>query len=176
VQADSAQFQSDPAAVTASLESISDTGRSALNELRHLLGVLHAPAAADREPAVGRLSDLVDRVRAAGQPIDYQADGSPALLAGGAELAAYRVIQEGLTNAMKHAAGIPTVVTVNYTETGTDITVLTAGPPVRPSDSPGHGLAGLRERVGVFGGELTAGPRPEGGFALSAHIPAGGRS
>jgi signal transduction histidine kinase len=174
VQADSAQFQTDPAAVTTSLESISDTGRSALSELRHLLGVLHAPASADREPVVGRLSDLVDRVRAAGQPVDYRAEGSANLLAGGAELAAYRVVQEGLTNAMKHARGAPTVVTITYGPAETDISITTEGPVVRPNK--GHGLTGLHERVAVFGGDLTAGPRPEGGFTIRARIPAGGHS
>jgi signal transduction histidine kinase len=167
VQADAAQFQTEPAA---GLESISDTGRQALAELRHLLGVLNAPAAAGREPVTGRLSDLVERVRAAGQPVEYVQTGAPGLLAGGAELAAYRVVQEGLTNAMKHAAGRTTIVTVAYGEAGTDIAVLTDGPVAPHTD--GYGLVGLRERVAVFGGELRAGPRPEGGFALQARIPA----
>jgi hypothetical protein len=173
VQADAAQFQTDSADVTTSLSNVSDTGRRALGELRQMLDVLSASSpAADRTPAVGRIADLVEQVRASGQPVELVESGSPGLLAGGAELAAYRVVQEGLTNAMKHAAGQPTVVRIAYSDQQTEISVTTDGPVVPPSG--GHGLTGLRERVAVFGGSLESGPRAEGGFRVRARIPAGG--
>jgi signal transduction histidine kinase len=173
VQADAAQFQTDPADVTTSLSNVSDTGRRALGELRQMLDVLSASSsAADRTPAVGRIADLVEQVRASGQPVELVESGSPGLLAGGAELAAYRVVQEGLTNAMKHAAGQPTAVRIAYSDQQTEISVTTDGPVV--PQSGGHGLTGLRERVAVFGGSLESGPRAEGGFRIRARIPAGG--
>jgi signal transduction histidine kinase len=165
VQADAAQFQNDPAPA---LENVSETGRQALGELRHLLGVLNAP------PEMRPVTELVARIRTAGQPVEFTEQGSPALLAAGAELAAYRVVQEGLTNAMKHAAGRRTVVTIAYGPVATAISVLTDGPVV--AKAKGHGLAGLRDRIAVFGGEVQAGPRAEGGFVLTATIPAGGGS
>jgi signal transduction histidine kinase len=171
VQADAAQFQKDPGAVTASLENVSDTGRRALGELRTLLEVLNAPADESRAPVAGRVEDLVEQVRAAGQPVELVVEGSPDRLAGGAELAVYRVVQEGLTNAMKHAAGYPTSVRLVYGLAETNISVISDGP-VCAEAGTGHGLAGLRERVAVFGGRFESGPSGEG-FAIRARIPGG---
>jgi len=161
VQADAAQYTPG-----ADLSVIGDTGRLALKELRHLLDVLHSG------PDL-KIGELVDRAKASGQPVELTEEGSPALLAAGAELAAYRVVQEGLTNAMKHARGRSTQVVIRYRPQATDIEVLTDGPPVEHSG--GHGLDGLRERVSVFGGTVTAGGRPSGGFRLYAQIPARSR-
>ncbi len=188
VQADAAQYLMDAAPDRAadSLTAISATGRRALAELRHLLGLLDAPAGsgahppaghgtpgADRAPALGRLGDLVEQTRLAGQPIELFENGEPAAMAAGPELAAYRVVQEALTNAVKHAAGRRTVVRVEYGPE-THIEVTTEGPVTTGRGfTAGRGLTGLRERVSSCGGELTAGGRPGGGFSVRARIPHG---
>lgn len=179
VQANAAQFLPlDPA--RESLTAIRETGKLALGDLRDLLGVLDpAPAAPrDRLPGLPALPSLIERTRAAGQPVSLIEDGSPpASLGAGRELAAYRVVQESLTNALKYAAGHPTLVRLAYHPSGLDISVTTAG-----TGSGGHGggsgrgLAGLRERVELFGGTLLAGPGDDGGFTVAAHLPAAGES
>lgn len=205
VQADAAQFllADAPDRVATGLVAISDSGRHALTDLQHLLGVLKAPAgtasgdeaaddgaadgrpgetsAADRAPAPARLNDLVEQTRAAGQPVELTQTGEAVALASGVELAAYRVVQEALTNALKHAPGHRTLVTVRYAAHEIAVGVTTEGRPATPvaarirplGRGGGRGLIGLRERVGVFGGELLAGARQDGGFAVSARIPFG---
>lgn len=163
--------------LTDSLSAISGTGRRALAELRQLLGVLDAPGgAADggttgREPTLGRLCDLVGQTRRAGQPVELIEDGEKGPLAASLELAAYRVVQEALTNAVKHAPGRRTVVRVRYGDE-LSIDVSTDGP-VIPAGAftPGRGLTGLHERVSRCGGELTAGGLPRGGFSVQARMP-----
>jgi signal transduction histidine kinase len=188
VQADAAQYLIAPAPDRAadSLTAISGTGRQAIAELRHLLGVLdapgdevgHPPAAegtpgAVRAPMPGRLRDLVERTRLAGQPVELFEDGGPAPIAVGPELAAYRVVQEALTNAMKHAPGRRTVVRVRYGDE-IRIDVTTEGPLIAAGAfTAGRGLTGLRERVSNCGGELTAGGQPGGGFSVRARMPSG---
>lgn len=188
VQADAAQHlvATAPDRVVNSLTAISGTGRQSLAELRHLLGVLDTPAGAvghptaadgapgaDRAPTLGRFRDLVERTRLAGQPVELLEDGEPASMAAGPELAAYRVVQEALTNAVKHASGRRTVVRVRYGEE-IRIDVTTDGPVVAPAVfTAGRGLTGLRERVRTCGGELTAGGLPGGGFGVHARMPAG---
>lgn len=193
VQADAAQYLAggqreavapghSPEPLAESLSAISGTGRRALAELRQLLGVLDSPGGAagdpaeDRAPALGRLCDLVGQIRRGGQPVELIEDGQPGPLAASLELAAYRVVQEALTNAVKHAPGHRTVVRVRYgkelsIEVSTDGPVIPAGAFV-----PGRGLTGLRERVGSCGGELTAGGRPGGGFIVRAWMPAQART
>jgi signal transduction histidine kinase len=191
VQADAAQFLlgSDPQRVAAGLTSVSDTGRRALTELRYLLGVLEATGEAarpDRAPAQGAIADLVEQAKAAGQPVEFIEAGERGSRPAAVELAAYRVVQEALTNAMKHAAGEHTEVLVNHHAGHVEVEVLTNGraapegvgarasaPAALGLPSGGRGLAGLRERVGVLGGELEAGPSPQGGFAVRARIPSG---
>jgi signal transduction histidine kinase len=195
VQADAAQFLVDgPDRVAApelaapaparnadrladSLGAISGTGRRALAELRQLLGVLDAPggavSAAERglTPTLGRLCDLVGQTRRAGQPVELIEDGERGTLPASLDLAAYRVVQEALTNAVKHAPGRRTVVRVSYAE-DLSIDVTTDGPVIRPGAfAPGRGLTGLRERVSRCGGELTAGGLPGGGFSVRARLP-----
>ncbi|WP_433177542.1 histidine kinase [Actinoallomurus sp. CA-150999] len=172
-QADAAQFviADEPGRATSGLATIGDTGRRTLAELRYFLGVLDSVPDAERAPSVARLSDLVESTRSAGQPVELTEEGERQPMTSGAELAVYRVVQEALTNALKHAAGYPTVVRVRY-GADVDIEVSTDGPVVTASRD-GRGLTGLRERVSVVGGELRAGGRPDGGFTVHARIPVG---
>ncbi|MEU3247176.1 histidine kinase [Streptomyces sp. NPDC006875] len=148
-------------------------------------GAADGGPAGRRTPALGRLGDLVEQTRAAGQPVRLTESGERRPLATAVELAAYRVVQETLTNALKHAPGHRTDVQVRYGRAEIEVEVTTEGTPAAPagpaaSGSPrsgplvrggGHGLLGLRERVGVFGGELLSGTRPDGGFRVHARIP-----
>ncbi|MFS8198211.1 sensor histidine kinase [Streptomyces sp. CWNU-52B] len=210
VQADAAQFllADAPERVEAGLGAISDSGRHALTDLQHLLGVLKASggtssedttadgkapdgraadgpraaaSAADRTPEPGRLSDLVEQTRTAGQPVELAERGERVPMASAVELAAFRVVQESLTNALKHAPGHRTRVQVHYGRHELEVEVTTEGAPASP-DAPrvrplgrgsGYGLIGLRERVSVFGGDLSAGALPDGGFSVRARIPSG---
>ncbi|MFI9469014.1 sensor histidine kinase [Streptomyces sp. NPDC052492] len=186
VQSDAAQFllTSAPDRAADSLTAVSDTGRRALTELRHLLGVLEATGEAasadleraDRAPARGRLEDLVEQARRSGQPVEFDETGERRPGGVDVELAAYRVVQEALTNAMKYAPGQATRVSHRHGDEHLGIEVTTDGPvsaPVQrePGPAGGRGLAGLRARVRMLGGELNAGPRPEGGFEVRATIP-----
>ncbi len=192
VQAGAARYLTgSPDRLDEALDAINGTGRRALAELRFLLGVLEATGensgvpAGERTPLPGRVPDLVEQTRAGGQPIELVEDGEQAAMAISARLAAYRVVQESLTNAVKYAAGRPTLVRLAHTADWTDVEVTTAaadraGPgSAAPRDggphvSGGRGLTGLRERVEMLGGEFAAGPGPEGGFRVHARIPAGG--
>jgi signal transduction histidine kinase len=118
---------------------------------------------------------MVAQIRAGGQPVELIEDGSRVPLAAGSELAAYRVVQEALTNAVKYAAGNRTVVRVGHAADRVDIEVTTEGSRVHPeAQGGGRGLAGLRDRVAKVGGSLEAGPRDDGSFVVSARIPTGG--
>ncbi|TDD23860.1 sensor histidine kinase [Nonomuraea diastatica] len=179
VQADAAQYVvgAAPDRAEAGLAAISDTGRRALTELRHLLGVLEATgeqaATDDRTPALGRIGDLVERARASGQPVELAEHGEPRPQAVDVELAAYRVVQEALTNAMKYATGRPTRVTVHHEPDRIAIEVTSDGPagaaPAVPSG--GRGLDGLRQRLRMLEGDLVAAGGPDGGFNVRAFIP-----
>ncbi|GLX97250.1 histidine kinase [Herbidospora sp. NBRC 101105] len=175
VQADAAQYllPGAPDRAGESLTAISGTGRRALTELRALLGVLEATGepAADRTPALGTVGDLVERARLSGQPVEWTEHGHPLARSVDVELAVYRVVQEALTNALKHAAGHLTAVLVRHGDTHIEIEVTTEGPVASGGQGGGRGLAGLRERLRLLGGELAAGPRPGGGFTVRALIP-----
>ena len=183
VQADAAQYLLAPAPARArdGLTAISDTGRRALTELRALLGVLEATGenmTAERTPTMGRVGDLVEQAKMSGQPVEWTEEGAARLQPVDVELAAYRVVQESLTNALKYATGRQTRVRVRHNEDGIEIEVTTDGPspdaspptPVTPSG--GRGLTGLRERVRMLGGDLVAAAHPDGGFRVTAEIPA----
>ncbi len=161
---------------TQALQTVEESGREALNELRQLLGVLseHAgEAALAPQPGLAQLDVLVERLRETGFGVELRREGSPRPLQPGLELAAYRVIQEALTNALEHAGGAPTRVLVRFGDEQLDLEVRNArGQPVAPvAVGAGRGLVGMRQRVAVYGGELEAGPLTGGGFAVRARLP-----
>ena len=185
VQADGAGYvlQADPARAASALAAVSATGRQALTELRRLLGVLRSDAeqaALTPVPGLGELRELLDQSRAAGLEVSYTLTGVPAELPEGAELAAYRVVQESLTNTRKHAGLAATsAVTLQYEPDGLVVAVTDDGMAAPTGEPGGHGLAGMRERVAMYGGTVTAGPLPGGGFGVRAWLPfrrAGDRS
>ncbi|MFD0308613.1 sensor histidine kinase [Streptomyces sp. NPDC127119] len=188
VQAEAARYlTASPDRLDQSLTAVTDTGRRAIADLRHLLDLLNPDhgtghgtdrGTEPRTPSGGGLLALVERTRLAGQPVEFTEEGTPAQPAGSAELVAYRVVQEALTNALKYALGSRTSVQVRHAEreitveVGTDGSGSGAGSP----GGSGRGLAGLRERVDILGGDFSAGPRTEGGFVVRARIPAGSPS
>nr|WP_239077163.1 histidine kinase [Actinocatenispora rupis] len=177
VQAEAAQYLTGaPERLSETLTAVTDTGRRAITDLRHLLDLLDPGHDGDaRTPPAGRLRTLVDQTRRAGQPVEFTERGTPAESAGSADLVAYRVVQEALTNALKHARGSRTEVLVHHGEREISVEVATDGAGARPAvpAGGGRGLAGLRDRVDVLGGDFTADGRPDGGFVVRARIPAG---
>jgi signal transduction histidine kinase len=180
VQADAAQFVigAAPARAAEGLTAIAGTGRRALTELRALLDVLEATgesAPTAPTPTLRSLSDLCEQARRAGQPVELTETGPARPLPVDAELTAYRVVQEALTNAMKYATGSRTVVRVEHSRSGVEIEVTSAAATtaVRPpgTGSGGRGLPALRDRVRSLGGDLEAGPGRDGGFRVRASIP-----
>jgi signal transduction histidine kinase len=155
------------------LRSIERTGREALAEMRRLVGVLRTeddePALAP-QPSLGHLAELVERVRRAGLPVEVRTVGEPAELPPGLDISAYRIVQEALTNVLKHAGDARASVVVSYGARSIEIEVSDDGRGGTPNGG-GHGLTGLRERVAVFGGELEAGSREGGGFTVHAWLP-----
>ena len=170
-------LERDPLRARDAAELIAGTGREAIVELDRLLGVLNLePAAA---PTLEGLDGLVERARAAGLPVALTVEGDRRPLPEGVELAAYRVVQEAITNAIKYAAAAPTEVHVSYGAQDVELHVCDRGPgagaPGRVGGG-GHGLVGMRERVRIFGGELHTGRRAGGGFEVRARIPVDGRA
>jgi signal transduction histidine kinase len=158
------------------LTSIEQSGRQALAEARRLLGVLRQGEPGDDlqpQPGVARLGELVEQVRRAGLPVELEVEGDAAPLPPGIDLCAYRIVQEGLTNALKHAGPAHARVTLHYGRGALDVEVCDdgAGTAHPNGEGGGHGLIGMRERVGLYGGQIEAGPRPGGGFAVRAHLP-----
>jgi signal transduction histidine kinase len=164
----------DPGRAEEAAARIEATGRAALGEMRRLLGVLHRdeePALAP-QPTLAALDGLVERARAAGLGVALVQTGTPRPLPAGVDLTAYRVVQEGLTNALKHAGPVATEVRLRWEDDGLALAVLSAPGRAGAGGGTGHGLIGMRERVALCGGDLAAGPRPGGGFAVEARLPA----
>jgi signal transduction histidine kinase len=150
------------------------TGREALAEMRRMVGVLRRPEEAPAlapQPSLEHLERLVEQAREAGLPVDLRVEGSAVELPAGVDLTAYRLVQEGLTNALKHARATRAEVLVNYGDGQIEVVVSDDGRGVGNGDGGGHGLVGMRERVSVYGGELDAGPQPGGGYRLRAKLP-----
>jgi signal transduction histidine kinase len=168
-------LREDQAEERAALASVEATGRQAMGELRRMVGILRAPATGEElapPPRLDHVEALVEQVRQAGLPVALTLRGDPRPLPPGLELSAYRVVQEALTNTLKHAGPAHAEVDVRYGDAALEVEVRDdgAGPHVngRPA---GHGLAGMRERVALFGGELDAGPGAERGFRVAARFP-----
>ncbi len=167
----------DPAEAKRSLEAIAGTSRSTLAEIRRILGVLRNDGGAGYQPAPGLadLDRLVGDFEVAGLPVTVTVEGTPDALPAGVDLTAYRIVQEALTNTLKHAGPAHAEVTVTYQPGAVALCVTDDGRGVNGTVTDGgHGLLGMRERVGVYGGSLTAGPRRGGGFRVVAALPYGG--
>jgi signal transduction histidine kinase len=158
------------------LGSIETTGRQALTELRRLLGLLRRDdhqASLAPQPSLRYLDGLVEQVRGAGLPVDLVVQGEPARLSPGVDLSAYRIVQEGLTNALKHAGRAQARVVVRYAPGELQLEVADDGHGSGDGGGAGHGLAGMRERVALYGGDLESGPVAGGGYVLRARLPLG---
>ena len=175
VQAGAARLllDEDPPRARESLIAVEETGRQALGEMRRLLGILrgdeHETDLAP-QPGIADIGALVEQVRAAGLPVDVVVEGQLTALSPGVDLAAYRVVQEALTNALKHAGAARAHVSIRYGATSLELAVTNNGT-ARVNGRGGHGLIGLRERVTLYGGDFEAGPRPGGGYAVRASLP-----
>jgi signal transduction histidine kinase len=153
---------------------VEQTGREALAEMRRMVGVLRRPEEAPAlapQPSLEYLDKLVEQAREAGLPVDLRVEGEPVPLPAGVDLTAYRLVQEALTNTLKHARAKRAQVLVRYGSGDIEVAVSDDGRGAGSGDGAGHGLVGMRERVAVYGGELEAGPGADGGYRLCARLP-----
>ena len=169
----------DPEAALRAMGAVEEAGRQALDELRHLLGVLRPETDLDGlvpQPGLADLPRLVEQIRGAGVEVSLATDGVSAELPARVDLFAYRIVQEALTNVLKHAGpGAHTEVRLGTDRSGIVIEVLDDGNGTDDGmESAGHGIVGMRERARLLGGTLDARPRPGGGFGVVAHLPTGG--
>jgi len=170
----------DDTAQAAMMRDVERLGRESVHELRALVGILRDSAASEpvRNPSLTRAEDLVAEVRAAGLPVDLAVEGDVGRLPPAVDVSAYRILQEALANVLRHAGTVPTRVAVHHVDDRLSVRVDNDAPlpgqgqrPPAPSGPGGHGLVGMRERVAVYGGSLTVGPRPDGGFGVHAAFP-----
>jgi len=172
-------FDENPDKARESLSAVASTGRAALAELRRLLGVIRADddpgarASFAPQPGIEYLDDLVGQVRETGLPVELSVIGEPRRLPDGVALCAYRIVQEALTNTLKHAHASGAKVNVRYVADALELQVVDDGQGGTPvnGESGGHGLVGMRERVALFGGELTVSRRAGRGYEVSARLP-----
>lgn len=165
-----------PDKALAAARAVEAKGRDALGELRELLGVLHDDEEASPrapQPSLTGLDTLIAEVARTGLPVELRVHGKPSTVPVGVDVSAYRIIQEALTNALKHAGPVPTTVTLDYMPDAVTVEILDHGngTRARPTDSPGHGLIGMRERVALYDGELQTGARPDAGYMVRARLP-----
>jgi signal transduction histidine kinase len=163
-----------PEPVRAEFTSLSDLAREALMEMRRLLGVLRQdqPAGLTPQPQLSDLSALVDAARRSGVSVELSAPAAPGQVPSGVALCAYRIVQEALSNASQHAPGAAVTVSVDHDADAVLLRVANGpGGPARNEHEPGHGLTGMRERVTLLRGSLSAGPAPDGGFVVSVVLP-----
>jgi signal transduction histidine kinase len=182
-----------PDEARSALLAIEGSGRDAITELQHMLGLLTQPGDPDEagpavaagsaplrpQPGLDQVAPLIERVTAAGLPVEFRVSGTPRALPPGMDLAAYRVIQEALTNVIKHAGKTSATVTLDYRDDALVVEVDDNGAAARHRGAPGaltpvpggHGLLGLRERVSLYGGDLDAGSQPQGGWRVRARFP-----
>jgi signal transduction histidine kinase len=178
VQADGASYalDQDPEAARKALLAISQTGRTALTEMRRMLGVLRSADDAGTyvpQPGIEQLGDLLEQVRSSGLPVSLKVEGVPREMPTGLALAVYRIVQESLTNTRKHGGSqVRASVALIYTDDCLVLRIIDNGRGAgAPGDGMGHGLVGMRERVSVFGGTLVTGPHVSGGYAVEAILP-----
>ena len=167
----------DPKGALQAMGAVEQAGRQALNELRHLLGVLRPEAEVDGlgpQPGLADVPRLVDQFREAGLDVSLTMDGVQTDLPARVDLSAYRIVQEALTNVLKHAGpNAQTKARLSIDRREVAIEVLDNGHGVTALPGSGHGIAGMRERAQLLGGSLDAGLRPGGGFRVVAHLPIG---
>jgi signal transduction histidine kinase len=167
-------LDTEPEQTRAALGTIERSGQQALVEMRRLVAMLRESdeqLALAPQPSLSQLDGLLEKVRAAGLPVELAVEGDPVELPPGIDLSAYRIVQEALTNALKHAGPARARVHLVYRVDGLEVEVADDGAGGANGSGHGHGLAGIRERVAVYGGELEAGQRAEGGYALRARLP-----
>jgi signal transduction histidine kinase len=168
-------FETQPGRAREALGSIESTGREALAELRRLLGSVRpgdGPGAFAPQPGLARLDELIEQVRSTGLTVELTVEGSPRELPPSVDLSAYRIVQEALTNTLKHADASHATVLVRYGPGTLDVEVVDDGRGAAADGAErGHGIIGMRERAVLFGGELRAGPAPGRGFSVHARIP-----
>jgi signal transduction histidine kinase len=166
----------DPERARQPLQSIQERARDSVLELRRLFGILREGeerAELTPQPRLAQLAVLLEQVRGAGLDLQLHVEGDAAPLPPGVELSAYRIVQEALTNVLKHAEATRVDVLLRYGARSLELEVTDDGTGTAPNGS-GHGLIGMRERAALYGGTLTAGPRPSGGFFVAAQLPHGG--
>jgi signal transduction histidine kinase len=169
-------LESEPSEARDAFAIIERTGHQALEEMRRLLGMLRRSdeeLALAPQPSLKELGRLVEQVRAAGLPVQVAVEGEAREVPPGVDLSAYRIIQEALTNALRHAGPARARVVLRYHQDYLELEIADDGPGTGDASGPGYGLIGMRERVSVYGGELQAGRRPEGGYALRVRLPLG---
>ncbi len=175
-QAGEALVEDEPARAREAFVAITSSGRQALGELRRMLGLLRAAEGGPElgpQPGLTQLRALVEQMRDVGLPIELTIEGEPRPLPTGVDLSAYRIVQEALTNALKHARPASAHVTVRYGANDVELEVLDDGRGSTNGGPHGHGITGMRERVRLYGGTLETGRRAEGGFSVRARLPLG---
>ncbi len=167
-----------PALAKEALAAIEHASRQALMDMERMLGIMrerdHTDERFDVQPGLRQLQALATQVSEAGLPVELTVDGTPVELAPSVDLSAYRIVQEALTNSLKHAGPARAHVVVRYGQTDLELEITDDGRGGLPGDgswSGGRGLLGMKERVALFGGELRVGPRPEGGYRVWARLP-----
>ena len=165
----------DLAAAGTALQSVSDCGRDALVDMRRMIGVLHRGDLELAAPGLSQLPTLVERAAASGLRVSLEVCGTAHQLPAPIDLASYRLVQEALTNVIKHAGAARAEIKVTYSADAVELDISDPGggqrPPTASEHAGGHGLIGMRERLALYGGEMYAGERLDGGFQIRAWIP-----
>jgi signal transduction histidine kinase len=166
-------FERDPAAAREPIRAINSAARAALADLRRVLGILQDSAEYEPQPGLDQLDRLVDQIRATGLQVSLEVEGTPRPLSAAVELSAFRIVQEALTNSLKHAAAQHVRVRIRYSDS-LELEIRDDGVGPENTATGGNGLIGMRERLALLGGTLTAGAAPGGGFGITAEIPIDG--
>jgi signal transduction histidine kinase len=172
-------LRTSPDAARDALANVETSAEQSLVELRRILALLREPerdADSRPQPSLAELDELIADYHEAGLPVRLQLNGTPRPLAGGLELSVYRIVQEALTNVLKHSRATRATVTLGFRETGLEVEIVDDGPAVAEANgaTPGQGLVGMRERVALLGGDLQTGRRSGGGFKVAVRVPTGG--